>query len=211
MYLSKLRDTIAFELGKTSDINLKLILENLIISTNAKLLKEEYAKRGGFPQSALIPFCVNMKSVYSTSCCGIDLGCKLPVTTVNIPSPLSVKDYLNFTSVTDILGVESFTYIKPYEVKYIRDRKFSNRDTFYTYVDKKIIIFNKPAIEKIKVFFVPSNPLELLELVTCEDKPCLNSIDDYSIEDSYEDAITKLIFTKLGYIKKEEIMINKEN
>lgn len=210
MRLSILTDIIAFELDRPNDSNLQIAIQNLILSSRAMLLRQEYQKNKSFPQSAILSLCLPMEYVNSTECCLIDLGCKLPRTIDKIPPPITIADELNFLYVGDGNNTNSFGYLKPEEVKYIKQRKFSGKKQYYTYIGGRIVIFNKATIEAIKLRYVPSNPLELAAINDCCGDVCFNIDDETFIEDIWEDAITKLVIAKIRGSKDEQIKIDKE-
>ena len=211
MTLSQITDIIAYELERPNDSNLKTAIQNLVLSARSMLIRQSYQKYKSFPQSAIMSLCLSMEDVNSTECCLIDLGCTLPRTIDIVPMPILISDELNFLYIGDGQNTNSFGYLKPEEVKYIKRRKFSSKKQYYTYINGRIVVYNSPSLEALKLRYVPSNPLEFIAMKDCNGKPCFNIEDVTFIEDVWEDAITKFVIPKLSKTKEGQIMINKDN
>jgi len=210
MKLSVLTDIIAYELKRPDDAVLKETISNLIISARATLIRQQFVNTKSFSTNALLNLCVPLETVDSAECCGENLGCKFAVSE-QIPVPIDVKDEINFNFVGSIDGLIGFGYIKPDEMRFIKYRKFSKNLIYYTWMNRRIMIVNKPSIEQVKVRYVPMNPLEFLKYNDCEGKSCFNLDDETFIEDTWEDAITRIIIPKLKDTKEEQIKINEND
>lgn len=212
MTLAELTDIICYELKRPTDSDLRIIVQKLIITSRANLIKQKFEATGDYPQTAILSTCFTTEKVASTLCCGVDLGCYVLRTTVDVPKPIEIiQSETNFLFVggIDIIKGKSFGYIRPEAVKYIKNRKFTSKNVFYTYLNNRIIIFNNSnALEKLTIRYVPANPLELAALSDCSGKPCFDLDDSTFLEDHWEDAITKFIIPKLSQTKEEQIPIN---
>lgn len=213
MKLDELTDIIAFELKNPDDAVLKEIIKNLIITSRAILIRQEFNKTRVFPESAVLTIrCLPIIEVNSTECCNIDLGCKIIRTEDKLPRLIEVKDTVSFTYVGGVVqfGADEFGYLKPEEVGYIKYRKYSRTRGFYTYLNDYLYIFNKPALEALTVRGPFANLIELANLRSCDNTPCFNIESTIPIEDHWEDAITKMIMMKLQKPIDSEIAVNKE-
>lgn len=184
--------------GKPFDYPTQLKARELIITARQTLIRQQYAATKTFPTSALISMCVDLEEVSSTECCEIDLGCKIVVTAKKIPLPIDVKDEVIFDFVGDVTGMEGYGYLKPSEIPFIKYRKFSAKLKYYSWINGKILLFNNPAMEKLKIRYVPANPVEVIEFNDCATgKPCFDLEDGAFIEGHWEDAITRIVLPKL--------------
>lgn len=197
--------------GKPFDYPTQAKARELIISARQTLIRQQYEKTKTFPTSALVSVCVELEEKSSTECCGIDLGCKLVISKKEIPLPMDVKDEIIFEFVGDIIGMFPFGYIKPSEVPLIKYRKFSSRLPYYTWINKRLVYFNVPGMEKSRVRYVPANPVELIEFKDCDtDKPCFDPEDSAFIEGHWEDTITRMVLPKLSINPDRQIKINED-
>jgi hypothetical protein len=184
--------------GKPFDYPTEIKARELIVTARAALIRQQYQKTGTFPTSAKIKICFDMEIKSSSECCGVDLGCKIAVTKQQIPMPMDVKDAIDFEFVGDIMGINAYGYLKPGEIPFIKERKFSSKLLYYTVLNRKIIVINNPAIEKISARYVPSNFIEAMQFGSCDGGgSCINWEDNAFIEDHWEDAITKMVLPKL--------------
>lgn len=213
MKLSEQVDIIAYQEKRPDDAELKAVITPLVISARAILMRQEFTKTGRFPQSSILSTCLSTILVNSTECCDIDLGCKISRSELKIPQPILIKDEINFLFIggLDLVNAYAFGYLKPDEVRHIKSRKFSSNKIFYTYINDYLYFFNDNALEKFKIRYVPSNPLEFLEIKDCCTGECCFDIEDQVfIEDIWEDAITKIVRAKLRGTQDPQILINKE-
>jgi hypothetical protein len=208
MNLSTFVDVISSIAKKPFDYPTQELAKHLIITSRAALIRRQYEQTKTFPNSALISLCVNLEERSSTECCGVDLGCKVVVSDVEIPLPIDVKDELTFDFVGDIIGLNAYGFLKPAEIPFIKYRKFSSKLVYYTWINRRLIFFNLPAGEKAKIRYVPSNPLDAISLLDCSGNPCFDIESNVFIEDHWEDAIVKMVLPKLVTVKEEQITVN---
>ena len=192
------------------DFPTQVIARNFIISDRATLIRRQFGQTHTFPTSAMISLCTSLETKSSTECCGIDLGCKVVITVNEIPVPIDVKDDVGFSFVGDLTGMKGFGYLKLDEIPFVKFRKFSRRLVYYTWINKKIIVIGAPALEKLKIRYVPANPLELIDISDCSGKPCFDIEDTMFIEEHWVDALVKMVAPKLG-IDLQEITVDEES
>jgi hypothetical protein len=192
---------------KPFNLPVQLIAKDLAITARATYIRNQYKQNKVFPNSALVSFCVDLEEKSSTECCGIDLGCKVLVTP-EIPLPIDVKEDILFNFVGGIDGMKAYGYLKPDEIPFIKYRKFTSKLPYYTWLNKRIVVLNKPASLKLKVRYVPSDPTKLSTVTDCITGG--NCWDESSlfIEDHWEDAITKMVIPKLTQILEKEIKVD---
>lgn len=198
---------LAAEVRKPFDFPTQQIAKDLAITARAKFIRQQYEKTKRFPNSAITEICINTYEKNSTECCGIDLGCKVIVTD-ELPVPIDVKDEIMFNYVGGLDSINPFGYIKPDEIRYIPNRKFSSKLPYYTWLNRKLIIFNKPSTIKLKVRYVPSNPYLLEQFKGCAAASCFDSDTFIFIEDHWEHDITQLVLPKLNAILNEQVQVN---
>lgn len=211
MYIQNLMEILAAEVGQPFDYPTQLIARDLAITARATLVRQNYQKTGIFPTSASLSFCVPFTLKSSTECCGTDLGCELPVSEV-LPVPLDVDDKTLFAFVGGITlkGTKKFGYIKPDEIDLIKFRKFSSHLIYYTWYDRRLVILGDNALEKAKVRYVPSNPIEVLDFRTCDNKPCYDLETFVFIEDNWRDTITKMVIPELRLILNQQVPVDEQ-
>lgn len=215
MNLEQLTDIIAIELKDPNNNTLKEVIRNLIISNRSKLIRDEYHKTREFPQGAIISAnCIPLVEVPSTECCNIDLGCTILRTSYKIPRPIEVKDTNNFNYVGSInhmsKNATEFGFIRPEQINRLFTRKFTSKKIFYSWLNDYIYIINNAALEDITIRYVPVDFLEVMELRTCTNAPCVDD-SDFIIESHWEDLITKMIIPKLLNSPTSEIKVTDEN
>lgn len=196
--------------GKPFDYPTELKAKELIVTARAALIRQQYQKTGTFPTAAKIKVCFKMETQSSSACCGVDLGCKVAVSTKQIPMPMDVRDAVDFEFVGDIMGINAFGYLKPAEVPFIKYRKFSSNLIYYTVLNRRLIIFNNPAITDVSARYVPSNFIEAMEFGNCSGGSCIDWEDSAFIEDHWEDAITKMVLPKLIPQPERQVHINED-
>jgi hypothetical protein len=211
MYLNKYVDTLAALAKKPFDYPTKLIIKGFIITARQALVRQQYEKTGLFPSNSTASFCQPLELKSSSECCGIDLSCNLPTTVNQIPVPIEVKDEVNFLFIGELTGIKPFNYIKPSEIQYVKHRKFSNKEIYYTWINRRIVIINKPSLEKIKLRYIPADPTELSAILDCDNKPCWDLEEDIFIEGHLEDTITKMVIPKLNTLLNTQISVDAEN
>jgi hypothetical protein len=209
MRLNALIDILADIAGKPFDYPTQIKARDFIITARAALIRQQYEKTKTFPTSALISTCIDLVEKNSVECCGIDLGCKVVVSKNELPLPIDVKDAVIFEYVGDITGTKAYGYIKPGEVPYIKYRKFSSNLVYYTWINRRLLFFNKPALEKARVRYVPSNPVEAASLMNCDGTAsCIDLESEAFIEDHWEDAITKMVLPKIMPQKERQVHVD---
>jgi hypothetical protein len=208
MNLQTFIDSLAAIAGKPFDYPTQELAKNLAITGRATLLRRQYEQTKTFPNSAVISLCIDLEERNSTECCGVDLGCKVVVSKLEIPVPIDVKDELTFDFVGDILGLRAYGFLKPVEIPFVKYRKFSSKLPYYSWINRRLIFINVPAAEKAKIRYVPSNPLDALMLTDCSGKPCFDLESSVFIEDHWEDALVKMIIPKLTGIKPQQITVD---
>ena len=206
-------EILAAEVQKPFDFVIQNIATELIIANRATLIRQQYEKNAVFPINAYVQTCIPVSLVNSVDCCSIDLGCKILSSPV-LPAPIDVKDKLLFSYVGGLSWRNNFTYIKPDEIKHIKERKFSSHKIFYTWLNNRLSFYSihsemLKGIEKIGIRYVPYNPLLLADL-QCEGKPCYDIKDETFIEGHWEDTLTKMILPKLKLILGEQIEVKEE-
>lgn len=213
MNLAIYREILAAEVQKPFDYAIQKIANELIIANRATLIRQQYEKTSIFPNSAVVQTCIPVELVNSVDCCSVDLGCKILSSSV-LPVPIDVKDKRLFDYVGGLDWANAFTYVNPYEVQFIKNRKYSSHKIFYTWLNKRLSFYSihpemLKGIEKIGIRYVPYNPLDLASL-RCADAPCYDVEDETFIEGHWEDTLTKMILPKLKAILGEQIEV-KEN
>jgi hypothetical protein len=208
MNLQTLVEIIAEAAGKRFDFPTQQIAKELIFTARAALIRRQYEQTGMFPSSALIQLCLDTVQKSSTECCGVDLGCKVTVSSIQIPVPIDVKDQLIFNYVGSIDGMKEFGYLKPAEIPYVKYRRLSKNLIYYTWINRVLMFINAEGLEKVKLIYVPANPEEALSVSNCSGKPCIDLTDNTFIEDHWEDAITKMVLPKISKVPEEQISVD---
>lgn len=208
MFLNTYVETLATLVKKPFDYPTQVIIKGFIITARQALVRQQYEKTGLLPSNSVASFCQPLENKSSTECCGIELGCELPTTVNQIPVPIELKDEINFLFVGEVTGIKPFTFLKPAEIRFVKYRKFSSNEVYYSWINRKIIIINKPALEKIKLRYLPADPTELININDCDNKPCWDIEDNILIEGHWEDAITKMVLPKVERLLSQQISVD---
>jgi hypothetical protein len=207
--LKAVTDAIAYELGNPNDYAFKNVIRQAILTTRALLLRRDYERTNMFRSSSLVTLnCVTLEKVNSTECCSVDLGCKILRSNVKIPKPLDIKDKPDFEYVGAIDSRHGFSMISPAEIEWVILRKFTGNLIYYTYANDRLYIINTLTVKKVKVRYVPANPMDLNGLNVCE-SGCFDIDADIILEADLIPLIKEIAFKELGF-KKENDEINIE-
>jgi len=197
--------------GKPFDYPTQVKARELIIAARQQLIRQQYDKTKTFPASALMSVCIDVEERSSSECCGIDLGCKVIVSKQEIPLPLDVKDEVLFEFVGDVIGMFPFGFIKPSEIPLIKYRKFSSKLPYYSWINRRLVYFNVPGLEKSKLRYVPADPTELAAFSNCDtNKPCFDIDETSIIEGHWVNTISDIVLPKLVPGIERQIKTNED-
>lgn len=194
------------------DYPTQVIARDLAVTARASLIRQGMQKTGGtYPASAAISICLPLTSISSIECCGVDLGCEFP-TSEKLPIVIEPSSKAPFLWVGSIDGVsQPFGYLKPSEIGLVKNRKFSAKLGYYTFIDQRIIIIGRPGMDKIKSRQIPADPFAFLSIKTCDDKLCFDIEEFVFFEDYWEDAITKFVLPKLKEILDQQTEVDEQD
>lgn len=204
-------ELLSSEVGEPFDFPTQKIAGDLLIAARAQLIRQEAKQTGVYPTFSVMQVCLPTTTMSSTACCGVDLGCSLPVTEP-LPLPIDNKSTMKFLFVgsIDMLNEVAYGYIKPSEIASIKHRKFSANLPYYTIIDYRVIVFNKPALAKIKLRYVPANPLDLKALKNCDGNACFDEASSVFIEEWWFNPIASIVVPQLRGILNKQIPVNEE-
>lgn len=198
-------DSISYFAGKPNDNILKEAIKLSIVNSLSMLLRREYDKTKRFRSSAIYTLkCVDLKSVASTDCCGVDLGCKVLKTTIKIPRPIMVKDNPDFGYVggIDLANAKSISYIMPSELEWFKYKKFGKKLPYFTYMNDYIYLLNIKGVKSLKIIYSPANPLDVFKL-DCN-KDCFDLESDVIIDADLAALIRPLVYQEIGLVPNKE-------
>jgi hypothetical protein len=194
--LKKLAYSYAKKLGKGTDMGFIRMTEFDILSLVATLARQEYEKTGKFPNELITEVsCLEMIQVDAAECCDVELGCKVLKTAYKIPSTISIKDQINFISVTGVDKKTKYTYINPARIGYT-DSKFGPFE-YYSLLNNYIYIFDNIEIEKINVVAAFVDIRELSAIKDCFGNSCFSESSEVRIPDHYVHYIKKMLKQEL--------------
>lgn len=211
MLLSDLANFIAKKQGISEDLIAVDLLKHQILAYNAVVIKQQHGKDGFTAESlAQTIKCVSVNKV-NVAACGLGIDGQFVLRTKSkLPKPLLLKKRVPFISVYNSITSSNrvnIDYISPEELEFIKDRRFSKNNLFYTYENDYIYLIN--FLEKgispdnISVRSVWDNPLEvkqfaesekitgcngLCEECSNEESSCFQN-DDYNIASAIEGLI----------------------
>lgn len=203
-------EILASEVQRPFDAVIQKIAGELVIANRETLIRQKYDKDQTLPANALISTCFPTESVNPAECCGIDWVCDV-VRTAEIPVPIDLGDALMFNYLGPIKpGSLGWGRLKPDEVGLIKHRKFTKHLTYVVYLNRRLYVINKPALESLGVRYIPANPLELAAMTNCSGKPCFDLDNANFIEGHWEETLTKMVLPKLKEILGQQIQVDDE-
>lgn len=204
MTLGVLRDMIAHEWGNGNDYTLQKRIEYAIIAARATIIQRRYDSTKIFPQSLIARVkTTRLIQVNETECCKGCSGSLALRTKDKVPKPIIVKDDSYFIYVGSTSQRKAFSYVPFTDVEFIKEREFSSREIFYSYMDNYIYIINANSLKDISIRYVPENPLDLLNFGDCDCDDCPDP-DDYYIEESLVEGIQGLLQQRKPQINQEK-------
>jgi len=202
-------DSRALQLGSPNDYVLKQSLKIDVIAARAKMIRNQFTATKTFPQSAIVALkCLALTKVPSTDCCSVDLGCNILKSTSKIPRPIEVKDTVNFNYVGSVDSKSEWGWIKPEEVRFIKHRKWSSKDIFYTWLNDYIYVFNDLSPKKFTIRYPVADLIEAEALKNCDGEPCISIDYEIEIEDHWINDIDKIILPNYRNVQDQQIKVD---
>lgn len=203
MKLEELRDSIAQDWGQSNNFAVKKRIALGIIASRATIITRRYDQTKILPESLIETVrCIDLVKVEDSECSSCN-GIISIRTKHKVPKPLIFKDNTNFNSVYSSNMSDTFSYVKPHLIQFIKDRHFSANEVFYTYMNNYIYVINANSLKDIGIRYVPENPIDLLNFGRCENSSCINDGQIY-IEETFIDGIEALMREKRINIENEE-------
>jgi len=209
--LNTFAEEIATIFNKQFDFAFLELLKSSIIGYRATILKQEFDKNGRFPRGSEDSLCLPLVRVSPIECCvSEDIECEVVRTEDRVPSSIRTNIYSDpFMFVGTSNMEKAFTFSRVENVKsIIEGTKFIKDATYYDYYNGYIYVFNYPG-RKLAVRDVFSNPLELLELINCDGKPCKEEV---YIDDDMKRLIKQFIIEEFRSVRQvpqqQEIKLN---
>jgi hypothetical protein len=173
-----LAQELAYDFNRALDQEFIARVKLALIGYRATIIKEQYNKTGIFASSLLESFCVKLVQVSESECCSTgDSKCKVWRSEYKLPDPVRTKDGTNFVFVGNVNATEPYTFIQPEDyINIKKGTRFAKNLKFYTHYNGYIYIFNGGNNQKIRVRYIPDNPEELLDLKSCDGKPCIEEV-----------------------------------
>lgn len=201
---------ITTTLGKPNDFAFTKLVESHILSDMALLARREYEKTGKFPNDVILEIpCVPLTKVDASECCDVELDCKVLRTTYKIPETVTIKDQINFITVTDPVRSRKYGYLNPARIGY-NERKFKVNDFFYSFLNRYIYIFDTIEPEYINIVALFADPREWAELKNCYGGFCFDKNKEVIIPSHYVSAIREMVLVRFRMRKSPEVEINEE-
>lgn len=181
--LASITQSIADTLDKAYDNMLIFRLEDSVISCRARLVRQQFEKTKQFPTYAIY-------------------NCVLPLHegkdylyTDVVPKIIDVKDALPFSFV-GTTGNEAITYILPEEAEFFKFNKVSGEMPRFTYMDKRIYIYNGGNIDNVLARGPFADPRQLAPF-NCDDVTCFEDSDEF-IEEHLVSIIKVMVLEEVS-------------
>jgi hypothetical protein len=198
MLLKDIRDQIAGNLDRWEDTELRRRCEDLIISTRAKLIKQNVDKYNITPNNFIEQInCMPTTKVDISECCSVDLGCDVTRTLNKVPDPIRIRNRnSNFKYVGTIDSKTSYSFMSPKELEDFSTERFFNNVVAYNYINGYIYIYGDNP-QNIRVQGVFGDPRDVANLNDC-DNPNEDCVDNIDINDDLVSNIRLLVMDELN-------------
>lgn len=192
MLLGTLRDSIAHKWGDGNNYSLQQRIMYGIVSCAAEIKRRAYNSTGRFPETLIktvksIPLIIINSEDFPLE----DTSYKVRRTTTRIPNPLMTKDNTNFLFVGTTTLALGWSYVEFQDVQFIKERRFSSREIYYTYDDGYIYTISWVG-KSLKLRFVPENIIDFKNFSTLPNEDTIED-EDIIIEDSLIEGIEGLM------------------
>jgi len=128
----------------------------------------------------------------ASSCCGVEVGCKVFRSTARVPNPVRFKDRVPFYFVGTIDGKKTYAPMSLGELGFFSASKYNSKMPRYYFDDGYIYIVNATP-KKLQIKGVFEFPSELGSYTNCDDTKCYSDDDPYPISLDLSRSITEAI------------------
>lgn len=213
MKLGELRDSIAHKWGDGNNTSLQNRIKLSIVAARATIIQRRYDSTKLYPQSLIqTAKSINLVRVNAEEFPLGDSNFVVKRTWIKVPKPLIVKADSYFVFIGTLSLARGFSYVPFEDVQFIKERKFSSRDYYYTYNDDYIYTINWKG-SGIRMRYVPENIVNFKNFATNENEDTIED-EDIELEDSLIEGIESLVEERRFKVEtgKEdsEIQINEQ-
>lgn len=146
--------------------------------------------------------CLTLISVDESECCGIDTGCKILRTELQIPQTIETKANNTIVEVTKPNG-EIISRSNNLEVKFNKYNKYTSKKPNWFIRNRYIYITNELFLESININAIFEDPSDLSSFTSCDGNTCFDYDNTYPCSLKMANDITNIVIkTKvLPYIQ----------
>jgi len=139
--------------------------------------------------------CVDVITVDASTCpCNVPVGCSILRTKNRIPKPIETDMRDLITKVSSIeMNARSFSIINMFRAPWTGYNKYAKSNPKAFYFDGYIWIINSNPIEKITIYGVFEDPMELANYTDCSNQPCFSDDSAYPISSWMIPIMEKMI------------------
>lgn len=185
-----------------------------VVNYRATFVRQDQSRGNRLPVSFIQHIgCIDMLEVPSIECCGVDLGCKVWRTSIQLPETVRLKWGDDFTFVGTVDGSNAYRQITKMEASYRSYDRFSSKVPYYVYENGYVYVFGaKPKKVLIKAIF--ADPRQLISFKGC-DGACYSDDDTFPIPKDMVPLILKAIKTDVLRLEEPsenaKIEVDEEN
>lgn len=191
--LNKIVYNIAHSQGREEDLPYIQRLKFMVHGLRAKIIRRDLDRNRFTPSQYLQTIgCLDMKFYDASSCCGVEVGCKVFRSVDRVPNPVRFKDRVPFYFVGTIDGKKEYSPMSTAQLNYISASKYSASLPRYYYDDGYIYLINGAA-KKIQLKGVFEYPSDLAPFNNCDDTVCYDDDSPYPISADLARDITEAI------------------
>lgn len=176
----------------SDDVNVPSeLIFDLIVNSANNAIKNELNKRKPLSDTYIMTLpCEELELVSDTLCCslGFEPNCKLLRTKRTLPEVLTYNGGKAIMSVGPAtITDEWYNYSNYNRIQYVGNTPVSSQLIYAFDLDGKMYIFSKGnkkylLTQHIMIRIIPSNPMDLINYLTCSGKPCFSASSPYPMD-----------------------------
>lgn len=138
--------------------------------------------------------CLDLEDVDAADCCDVEIGCTVKRTVDTIPTTIRFNYKDAITYVGSIDKTTSFKIIRPYDARWAKFNKYTNKgNRAYLLNDKLYVISGNPLLDKINVRGVFYDPRDVRPFI-CDGEPCYTENSIFPIgTDMLQSIVTEIV------------------
>lgn len=198
MQLRQIAELIAERAGRQFEIPFRKEVEDMVVYSRAKLLKDSLSKNPAMKKYYMSSILVKLIEVNKEECEELaECGCGNVLRTDLIPDSIKISpnpfDYVGSEG-----GVDAYAWTTFGAEKYFTKNPYTAKLARWTLLNNRIYIFREKNITAIRIEGVFSDPRELAQF-TCplsDNAPCYSASQDFPADEALLQQIVDMILSK---------------